>query len=156
MEKNNLINSMPDFDSNNKMRAELDKLEKEKHSISTRIQQIKDALRTNSEEYTKKYVKMFHPGSTWAIDGEYHEYFKVKKCIMENYDCCEENIDDYTIVIIGSYLRLPNPVTKYRAYAQFLQNETVYIRIKEISHVREITHDEWNQALHELVLLEKF
>lgn len=153
MEDNISINTMSDFDSNKEMMAELDKLEKEKHSIITRIQQIKDAIRTNYEEYTQKYVKMFYPGSTWVIDGvEHYEYFKVKECMIDYYDCCEDNIDNYTIVIIGSYLRLP----KHKADAQFHQNDTVYIKIMEISFVREITQDEWNKALNKLVLLEKF
>ena len=159
MEDNISINTMSDFDSNKEMMAELDKLEKEKHSISARIRQIKDAIRTNYEDYTQKYVKMFYPGSTWALDGvEQYEYFKVKECKidLDYYDYCEKNIDGHPIVITGSYIRLPNPVSKYRTDAQFQQNDTIYIRFKEISFVREITQDEWNKALDELVLLEKF
>lgn len=159
MEKDTLIETMNALDPIKEKRAELiaelKKLEKEKVILNTHIQQTKDAIRANSDEYIQQYIKMFYPGSTWFIDSPYqYEYFRVKECTLDSYVYREEDIDECMIDIHGSYVRLPNPMNKDKdkIHAQYQQSDVITFKIKEIPHIHEISWDMWAKVLDELII----
>ena len=162
MEKDTIIETInvldPIKEKRGELIAELKKLEKERVILNTHIQQTKDGIRANSDEYIQQYLKMFYPGSTWFIDcNSQYEYFKVNECKLDHYIYREENIEDCSIDVYGSYIRIPNPMSadKQMTNAQFKQNDVISFKIKEIPQINEITRDEWNEVLDKLVLIGK-